>query len=68
MVTSAERTAEQAIKEFEENKQRLYRRDGSQVYSEAEHEERLESATAQLREKIGKLIERAENTAAGPGN
>jgi hypothetical protein len=65
MVTnSAEQAAEQAIREFEEKQKRLRRADGSRRYSDAEHDERLEALRAELRQKIGGLIEQAENTAA----
>jgi hypothetical protein len=54
-----------AISEFEENKARLYRRDGSKVYGEAEHSERLGKLTAELSEKVEAVITEAQEDAQG---
>ena len=51
-VRSQERDVEKAVSEFEAKKKRLYRSDGSKVYGEAEHAERLGELTEQLREKV----------------
>jgi hypothetical protein len=58
-----EHAAEQAIEQFEESKRGLYRKDGSRRYSDADNDERIEALTAELREKIEGLIERAEKDA-----
>jgi hypothetical protein len=59
-----ESRAERAVSEFEESKKRLFRRDGSKVYGEAEHAERMEALVSELHEDIGKEIEGAEQDAA----
>ena len=58
-----ERRAEQAISEFEEKKRRLFRADGSKVYGEAEHAERMAALASELHEEIGREIEGAEQDA-----
>jgi hypothetical protein len=58
------RRAEQAFGEFEENRQRLFRRDGSKVYGDEEHAERMEALVSELHEEINHEIEGAEQDAA----
>jgi hypothetical protein len=59
-----ESRAERAVSEFEEKKQRLFRRDGSRVYGEEEHAERMEALVSELHDAIGHEIEGAEADAA----
>jgi hypothetical protein len=62
-IKSQEHDVEKAIANFEENKTRLYRRDGSQVYGEAEHSERLGRLTSELSAKIEAVITEAQEDA-----
>jgi hypothetical protein len=56
--------AEQAIARFEEKKRTLYRRDGTKLFSTAEHDERLAAYTEELRAEVEGLIGQAERQAA----
>lgn len=62
---SQERRARKAIEEFEAAKQRLFRRDGTKVYGDAEHEERMGRLVEDLAEDVGAQIEKAEADAQG---
>jgi hypothetical protein len=62
-IKSQEREVERAIADFEENRARLYRRDGSKVYGEAEHSERLTKLTSVLSEKVEAVIAEAQEDA-----
>ncbi len=62
---SQERDVEKAVEEFEAAKKRLYRRDGSQVYGEAEHAERLGKLAAELRERAEAVAAEAQEDAEG---
>jgi hypothetical protein len=59
-----ERRVEQALSEFEERKRRLFRADGSKVYGEAEHAERMAALVSELHEETDREIEGAEQDAA----
>ncbi len=56
---------ERAIKDFEAGKKKLRRKDGSMLYSEEEHRERLERLAGELREKVQATAEEAEQNAQG---
>lgn len=62
---SQERDVERAASEFEAQKQRLYRSDGSKVYGEEEHRERLDKLVSGLREKVGAVAKEAAQDAEG---
>ncbi len=62
---SQERDVEKAVEEFEAAKKRLYRRDGSRVYGEAEHAERLGKLAAELRERAEAVAAEAQGDAEG---
>jgi deoxyribodipyrimidine photolyase len=62
---SQERDIERAVSEFEVAKQRLYRSDGTKVYGEGEHAERLENLTEGLREKGEAVAREAHEDAEG---
>jgi hypothetical protein len=63
-IKSQERDVERAIADFQESEKRLYRRDGSKVYGEAEHSERLGKLTSELSEKVEAVISEAQEDAA----
>jgi hypothetical protein len=60
---SQERDTERAVSEFETAKKRLYRSDGTKVYGEEEHAERLGKLTADLREKTEAVVREAHEHA-----
>ncbi len=64
-IKSQERDVERAIADFKESEKRLYRRDGSKVYGEAEHSERLGKLTSELSEKVEAVITEAQEDAQG---
>lgn len=64
-LTSQERDAEKAVSEFEAQKKRLFRADGSKVYGEEEHAERLDRLTTDLQEKAETVAREAEEDVAG---
>lgn len=57
---SQERDVERAASAFEEAQKKLYRTDGSKVYGDEEHAERLGKLREGLTEKIGKVVSEAE--------
>jgi hypothetical protein len=56
--------AEQAVSEFEEERQRLYRRDGTPVFGEAEHQERMGALVSGLQEELEAEIDGAREDVA----
>lgn len=64
-IRSQERDVEQAVSGFEAAKKRLFRGDGSKVYGEEEHEERLAKLTEGLWEKIEAVSAEASKDAEG---
>ena len=64
--TDRENRVERAIKNFEERKRRFFRMDGSKLFGEAEHAERMERLVSELREEVQEEIEGAEADAAQP--
>ena len=60
-----EHDVERAVSGFEEAKKRLYRKDGSKVYGEEEHTERMEKLVSGLREKVEAVTKEAEEDATG---
>jgi hypothetical protein len=63
-MSDRKRRAEQAISAFEEERQRLYRRDGSPVFGEAEHQERMGALVSGLQEEIEAEIDGAREDVA----
>jgi hypothetical protein len=63
-IKSQERDVERAIADFQESEKRLYRRDGSKVYGEAEHAERFDKLTSELSEKVEAVISEAQEDGA----
>ena len=66
--TDRENRVERAIKNFEESKRRFFRMDGSKLFGEAEHAERMERLVSELREEVQEEIEGAEADAAQPSH
>jgi len=62
---SQERDVEKAVSEFEAAKKRLYRSDGSKVYGDEEHAERLGKLTDGLREKAEAVAAEARSDIEG---
>lgn len=62
---SQERDVERSVEAFEAAKAKLYRKDGSKVYGDAEHAERMDALTADLREKVEAVAEEASKDAEG---
>ena len=62
---SQERDVERAVSEFEATRKRLYRVDGTPVYGDEEHKERLGKLTAALREKVEAVVTEADADAEG---
>ena len=62
---SQERAIDRAVSEFGTNKKRLYRADGSKVYGEEEHAERLGKLTEELRERVEAVSAEATEDAEG---
>lgn len=52
-----------AVKDFEEEKAKLYRRDGSPKFAEKEHAERMGDLTGSLRKRVEGVVEKAEQDA-----
>lgn len=64
-IKSQERDVEKAVSEFEAAKERLYRSDGSKVYGDEEHAERLGKLTDGLREKAEAVAAEAQSDIEG---
>ena len=64
-IKSQERDVEKAVSEFEAAKKRLYRSDGSKVYGDEEHAERLGKLTDGLREKAEAVAAEARSDIEG---
>ena len=64
-IKSQERDVDKAVSEFEAAKKRLYRPDGSKVYGEEEHAERLGNLTGDLREKAEAVATEARSDIEG---
>jgi hypothetical protein len=64
-IKSQERDVERAVSEFEAQKKRLYRSDGTKVYGEKEHAERFGKLQEGLREKIEAIVGEAAADAEG---
>lgn len=64
-VQSQERDVERAAAEFEAAKKRLFRTDGSKVFGEEEHRERLGDMVSGLREKVAAVATEAAADAEG---
>lgn len=62
-IAHQERSVGRAVSEFEAAKGRLLRRDGTRIYGEAEHAERVEALTEGLRGKVGAVAKEAEGHA-----
>jgi hypothetical protein len=63
-MSERKRRAERALSAFEAERQTLYRPDGSPVYGEAEHQERMQEIVSGLREELEAEIEGAREDAA----
>ncbi len=56
---------ERTVSAFEEAQKKLYRTDGSKVYGDEEHAERLGRLREEFGEKIGKVVSEIEEDAEG---
>lgn len=60
---SQERDVQRAVSAFKEAEKKLYRNDGSKVYGDEEHAERLGRLREEFSEKIGKVVSEVEEDA-----